>query len=916
MTSGEKRGPELPGRGVVRLYTIALRFYAPTFRREYGDKLDQIFRERFRTAAAFCSRWVPARFVAAALGGAFIHGTATRWAALRGHRFSRSDAEVYPPSTKRSLSPGIAMTNFTQDLRFALRSLAKRPGFVAVVIFTLALGIGANTVVFTVLDGVLLSPLPYEEPERLVRLYQGYFSRPEELNFLAGAGFLAYREQSDIFAGVGAYYTYRESGTDLTGGDEPERVVIMEISADAFAVLGAEPMMGREFTRAEERRDAGVAMISYGLWQRYFGGDPEILGTSFLLAGAPHVVVGVMPAGFRNPIGGQPEIWVPEHLHPVAEGYDPNNWDNHYLSAVARLQPGVTIAQALARLDALVPGFIEEDPDAEGQTARLVPLLEDKVGHTRTMLVVLMGAVGMVLLIACVNVANLFLARTSDRWKELALRAALGAGRVRLVTQMIAESLLLGLAGGVAGLLLAVGGLRTVLALAPDTLPRVASIGIDLRVFGFTLLVAVATGLLFGIAPALQFSRPSLERALREEDRGHSGGNATRRLRAGLVVAEVSVALVLLVGAGLLLKSFAALVSVDLGVRTESILTYEVHLPDARYDAAQRVTFYDAFFERVEAIPGVLAVGATSYLPSEGEYHQWGMRRRDIDADSEAAFIGPNVRVIDHDYLRVMGIGLVSGRAFGPTVVLGSPRVLLINQYLAEHLFPDRDPVGAPVRLAGYEYEVAGIITDTAFDPKGTVGPKVYLSHDQYADNRNWAMIQTVRTDGEPTTIVAQLRAELREVDPNLVLYRVRTMEDVVGAGISPQRFSMALMGAFAAVALLLAAVGIYGVLAYTVAQRTHEIGIRMALGADRSAVRGLVLRHGLVLTAVGILIGIAGSLALTRWLSSLLFGVEPNDPLVFGAVAIGLALVAALAGWLPARRATSVDPLLALRRD
>ena len=910
---GNVRRREGPGPGVLRIHSIFVRCYAPSFRREYGDELEQIFRERYRMAAAFGSRRAPARCVAAAVCGALIHGTATRFTALLDRSFSRLESESPRLSTKSQLSPGMVMRNLLQEFRLALRSLAKRPAFVAVVIITLALGIGANTVVFTVLDGVLLSPLPYEEPERLVRLYQHWYNDPDDSGFVAGSAFLLYREQTDLFEGLAAVYSYRQMGADLTGGEEPERVIVMPISAGLFEILGTPLLMGREFNLDEENSDAKVAILSYGLWQRRFNGEPVVLGETIDLNGDPHTVVGVMPVGFRNPLGGRVDVWRPEHLVPGGR----NNWDNHYLSVVGRLRTGVTLEQVHAQLDALEPGLAEQYPPAEGQSARLVPLLEDTVGHTRTMLIVLMGAVGMVLLIACVNVANLFLARAADRWKELALRAALGAGRARLITQMLSESLILAIVGGIAGFVFAVGSLNAVIALSPANLPRVAELGLDIRVFGFAFLVAMITGVLFGMAPALQFSCPSLERALRDEDRGNSGGAATHRLRSGLVVAEISIALVLLVGAGLLLKSFNELLKSDLGVRTESILTYEVHLPTARYgEPEQRVAFYDRFFERVEAIPGVLAVGATSYLPTEGCYHQWGLRPWDADPEDDDAWVGPDVRVVDGDYFEVMAIELVGGRLFESTDVGTESRpVMLVNEFLVERHFPDREVRGMQVRLGGRPWWIVGIVSDASYDPMGSVVPTVYLSHDQYAGNRNWAMIQTIRTARDPQAIVAQVRAELREVDPDLVLYKVRTMEDVVGAGVSPQRFSMALMGAFAATALLLAAVGIYGVLAYTVAQRTREIGIRMALGADRSAVRGLVMRHGLGLTAAGIVIGISGSLALTRWLSSMLFGVEPNDPLVLGAVAVGLALVAAVAGWLPARRATAVDPMLALRR-
>ncbi len=910
---------------MARLYQLLLLAYPKPVRSSFGRDMLELYidlrREQRRQRGWMGAASVTARTLGELPCSAFrAHRQAASGAADSSTGKRRTTPEtIFPPNPvaprngRRTSGIEVAL----QTLRHSLRNLRKSPGFAAVVVLTLAIGIVANTVVFTVVDGVLLSPLPYENPERLVRVYQSWPSDPEEPSFLAGAAFLAYRELTDVFDGLAGLYTYGETGVDVMLGDEPERILAMPISADMLAVLGVEPALGREFRREEEHSNAGVVMLSYGLWQRYFNGAPDVVGQTLDIEGAPRTVVGVMPAGFRNPIGSQVDIWHPEQLLPVAEGYDPNDWDNHYLSAVGRLREGVTVEQARARIDALVPTYEAMYDDVEGQSALIVPLLEDKVGATRTMLWTLMSAVGMVLLIACVNIAGLFLARGADRSHELAIRAALGAPRRRLISQMLSESLLLGIAGGIAGLLLSFAGLAAVVRLAPDTLPRVAELGIDLRVFGFTAVVTLLTGLLFGMAPALRFSRPDLERSLRQEDRGNSVSGPIYRARGALVVAEVSLALVLLFGAGLLIKSFNNLINVDLGVNAGGVVTYEVHLPDSRYpEGAQRIAFYDDLFARVRAIAGVDSVGAVSFLPSEGDYHQWGLRRLDIDPESERARTGPNVRVIDEDYLQVMGIDLLRGRGFAEEDTLESPRMLLINQVIADELFADSDPIGTPMRLAGREYEIAGVVSNSSRDPLGTFGPDVYIAHDQYATNRNWAMIQTVRTAGDPLAIVDQVRGALGAVDPQLVLYRVRAMQSVVDNGIAAQRFATALMTAFAGVALLLAAIGIYGVLSYTVTQRTHEIGIRMALGADRRQVRALVLRQGVWLAGIGVLVGTAGSLALARWLGSMLFEVRPNDPLVLGAVALCLALVAALAGYLPARRATIVDPMLALRKE
>jgi predicted permease len=893
------------GSGAMRrLYRLLLRAYPASVRRAFGRDMAELFADMLREERR--------------RGGRLAAGTAAArtflelpFSAWRAHR---AQAPPPPPSGRRPA--GIEV--LVQSFRHSLRNLKSSPGFAAVVVLTLAIGIGANTVMFTVLDGILLSPLPYEEPDRLVRLYSANPERWSGVNYVPGLAFLAYRERTDIFASLASAYSYREVGTDLTRGDETRRIVTMPVSSGYFDVLGIAPLMGRGFRPEEETADAAVAVISHGLWQAAFGGDPEVLGKDIELEGRPHAVVGVMPAGFRNPVDWQVDLWRPENLQPGGR----NSWGNHYLSVIGRLRDGISIEAAQGELEALGAALFAENPDTAGDYGAIFPLLDDTVGETAPMLWVLMAAVAMVLLIACVNVASLNLVRSSERGRELAIRAALGAARRRLVAQMLGESLVLGIAGGAAGFLLAFVGLRAVIAMGPDTLPRAAELGIDMRVFGFATAVSLLTGLLFGVVPALRFSRPDLERALRDGSRG-SAGRGQRRLRGALVVAEISIALVLLFGAGLLAKSFTRLLDVELGVRRDGILTYEVHLPASRYSEAQdRVAFHQRFFERVEGIPGVEAVGATSYLPTEGRYHTWRMGRSDQDLDDDESWTSTDVRVIDGDYLDIMGVQLVRGRTFSAADTLDPPWPGLINESLAELAFPDRDPLGAvvsvPARIehGGDEFRIVGIVSDTAYDTRGSTSAKFYVDHDQFAGNRNWAMIQTVRTSLEPTSIVGQLRSELRAIDPQLVLYRVRAFRDVVAAGVAPQRFAMALMSGFAAVALLLAAIGIYGLLSYTVSQRTREIGIRMALGADRRSVRRMVLRQGLLLTGFGLLAGAAGALALTGWLSSLLFEVEPGDPAVLATVATALAAVAAFATYLPARRATTVDPIGALTKE
>ncbi len=527
-----------------------------------------------------------------------------------------------------------------------------------------------------------------------------------------------------------------------------------------------------------------------------------------------------------------------------------------------------------------------------------------------------MAAVALVLLSTCVNVANLFLVRSLSRARELAIRAALGSGRAGLIRQLLAESMTLALLGGVLGLGLAWAGIQALLALAPEGLPRVDEIGLNGPVLLFTLAVSVLTGLVFGMAPTLRMSRPDLAGDLRDGDRGSTGGRGHQRLRAILVVSEVAVALVLLVGAGVMVRSFQALRGVDLAVQVEGVLTYEVHLPEARYSSGEdRVLFYENLFPRVRAIPGVRSVGATSWLPVQGRYHDWGIHRLEGEESSED-WNGSDMRMVAGDYFETLEIDLIQGRYLGPQDRADTDPVCVINRFVQEREFPEGNPVGKVLYAAGSPRRVVGVVEDVPHDAVGTASPKTYIHHNQFAENRNWALIQTVAFQGDAGDMVSTIREELRRVDPNLVLFRVRTMENVLGGEIATERFSMVLMGIFSILALLLAAVGIYGVLSYLVSQRRHEIGIRMALGAGHKNVRGLVVKQGMLLAGVGVVVGAVVALFLGRWLQSIVFQVEVTDPLVFSLVAMGLDLTTWLAAYLPARRATRVDPAVAFRGE
>ena len=686
----------------------------------------------------------------------------------------------------------------------------------------------------------------------------------------------------------------------------------MPVSCDFFEVLGIPPAMGRAFKRGEER-DLNLAVLSHGVWTRVMGADPEAVGETIRLNGEPYTVLGVMPAGFRNPLGGDADVWVPENLDSEASR---NSWGNHYLTSIGRLAPGVTLAQAQSRIDGFTAGLEEANPfDNDGWHVQLALLHDDTVGHAEPLLWVLMAAVVLVLLSGCVNVANLYLARTVGRRREMAVRAAMGSSRAALVRQVLTESVLLAVAGGAAGLALAYVGIRALVAASPDGLPRVAELSLDGSVLAFTLTVSLATGLLFGLAPAAHLAMSRLSQTLREGGRGSTGGPSHRRLRSLLIVAEVAVAVVLLAGATVLVRSFQAIQDVGLAIEAEGVLTYEVHLPATRYPTAEdRIAFYDELFPRVRAVPGVRAVGSTSWLPVQGRYHEWTVRRLDTP-DDDQEWVGTDVRVVDGQYFEALGIDLVRGRLLGLEDRADASFSMVVNESTAERLFPGEDAVGRMLTVGGPDWTVVGVVEDVPYDPFGAVSRKVYLPHAQFADDRNWAMIQTVAADA-PEMAVGPIRAALEAVDPDLVVYRVKPMTEVLGASVSLQRFAMQLMSAFATLALALAALGIYGVVGYLVSQRTHEIGIRMALGAERSQVRRLVVRQGLVPVTLGVVVGIVLSLGAGGWLQALVFEVQANDTWALGGAALVLFVAAGLACYLPARRASRVDPMQAFRAD
>jgi putative ABC transport system permease protein len=627
-----------------------------------------------------------------------------------------------------------------------------------------------------------------------------------------------------------------------------------------------------------------------------------------------------MPETFLDLAGGDVDLWVPQELRagvhesPVTSTVW-NRRGNHYLNVIARLRTGVSLEEAQAQLDALSANQAALYPDRNLRLeARLVPFYDEVIGSSNTMLYILMGAAGLVLLIACVNVANLLLARNVSRERELAIRTALGSGRSRLIRQLLTESLLVAITGGAIGLILAYWGVEGLLALSPDSIPRIHEIAFNVPLFSFALVVTLLTGVVFGLAPALQSANPNLDQSLRDSSRGSTGGIRSIRLRSALVTSQVSLALVLLIAAGLFMRSFLALQQVDLGMAPGPVMTFEVDLPDSRYPgAAQQIAFHQAFADRIGAIPGIETVGAISKLPVTGPYNSWGFEF--MSSDGEVVEGGADFRIIEGGYFEALNITLLAGRFFERSDAADGPPVTIINEFTARRFFGDRDPVGQEILQSGRRWRIIGIVGDVAHDHQGNVRPKVYLPHAQYVD-RNWALTQVIATATYRDDLLELVRQELAAIDPGLVFYNARWMRDVTASAIARDKFALVLMATFSGVALSLAAVGIYGVLAYSVTQRTREIGIRMALGADSRKVRSVVVRQGARVAVVGIVAGLLGAFALSRLLESMLFGVTARDPFTFAVVPLALALSVWLAGYIPARRATKVNPIEALRHE
>jgi putative ABC transport system permease protein len=796
----------------------------------------------------------------------------------------------------------------------AWRSLARTPGFTATVVLTLALGIGGTTAIFSAVNQVLLEPLPYAAPEQLVRLYQSPLAGPDEEWYVTGPHYGAYRDRLTSLQHVAASHTYDDEGANLELPGGAERVRLLRVTSNYFDVLASPPAAGRTFTREEEMAPPSAVVLSAATAQRIFGGSAAALGGTVMLNAVPHTVIGVAPAGLVDPIVGAVDAWLALDLQPCCGMESPQN---HLLTVLARLQPEVTLGQAAAELAALDVHLTADFPEAANVRARLVALQQAVAGGASRALLVLLGAVGFVLLIVCVNVANLLLARATTRSREFAIRSALGSGRSRLAAQLMAESVGLAVAGGLLGVLLGAHLLDYIIALGGDVVPRLADAQYNMRVLGFAAVVSMGSAVLFGTLPALRVSRVAPDAVLREHGRGASAGRAANRLRSALVAAQVAVAFMLVTGATVLAVSMHRLSSVPLGFETDGILTFEVHLPAALYDAQRRAAFHEELASRLSALPGVGVAGASSRLPGTGEFHTWGtVARSGPLVGSEAAVVAAEQRVVAGRYFAVLGIGLLDGRLFDARDDAGSPARGVISRSAAERLFPGVSPLGHQILTGGQTLEIIGVVEDVVREPGAPPPPTVYHRHAQFAWNRNWPLTHVLRVDGEPAAFAGVVRAELAALDPGLVMHRAQPFADVLGRGVAQRRFTTWIMASFAMTALLLAALGLFGLIAYTVRQRRREIGIRCALGATARSIVTLVVGQGITIALLGVAIGLAGSLALARVLAALTFETSATDPLLLAAAAGTLVAVAAVAALLPAGEAVRIEPRTVLQEE
>jgi putative ABC transport system permease protein len=812
-----------------------------------------------------------------------------------------------------------------QDLRYALRMLRNSPGFAAVAILTLALGVGANTALFSVIDSVLLRPLPYQDPASLVVVWEKDSQLANSHNTVSPPDFLDWSSRSEVFSGMAAIADERDN---LTGVGDPQEVIVQLVSANFFSVVGVSPIMGAGF-RAENGQPGhdGVVILGYGLWKERFAADPAIVGKAISLNGHSQTVVGVAPEKFQWFIkegtltGMKPQMWAP--LVVPKEFYDRKNV-GRFLTVVARLKPGATLSQAQSRMDTVAAQIAQEYPGFNGHWGASVIALRDQIsGDLRPALLILFGAVGFVLLIACANVSSLLLARAANREREMAVRTAIGASRWRIARQLLTESLLLAVIGGGIGVALAVWGTNVLLAVSRENFLDLRAVSMDGRVLAFAVGATMLSGLLFGFLPSYISAHADISETLKEGGRGSSAGRQRRMVRSGFVVAQISLALVLLAGAGLLIRSFIRLAGVDPGFDARHLLSFKISLPSSKYsnDPAQ-LAFFQQFLARISALPGVRSASTNSYPPFSGLGPATAVHILSKPAQSLMELPTATVCVVGPDYFRTMEIPLRTGRMFSEQELTQERHVVLVNQAFVDKLMHGENPIGQKAVIFMHSLveaqeppsEIIGVVGDVRqMGLDKPPEPAVYWPHPELVYS---SMTVVVRTSSDPLSLVSAVRGELRQMDAELPMASVTTMEQVMSESLSRSRFTMLLLGIFAALALALASIGIYGVIAYNVAQRTQEFGIRIALGADRRAVLRLVLGEGTFLTFLGITIGIVTAFIVTRLMATLLYDVGATDPLTFLAVALLLAVVALVACYIPARRATRVDPIVALRYE
>jgi predicted permease len=817
------------------------------------------------------------------------------------------------------------MQTLWQDMRYGARMLWKNPGFTLIAMLTLGLGIGANTAIFSIVNGLLLNPLPYRDAGRLAIIWTHSPGANVALDWPSPGQFSALKSENGVFEQLALA---QGSNVIITGDGEPERVGAVRASSAVFTLLGAQAAIGRVFTPEEDTPDKTLTVIlSHGFWRRRFGGDPNVLGRTLIINGRSYIIVGVTPPDFSldhevmPTVGGvaRADIFMPL---PLSVDRMNNHGDENY-NVLARLKPGATIAQAQTELNLAVRRLEQQVPDRYPPSRRFSfsvrPLLEQAVGDIRLALYVLLGAVGCVLLIACANVANLLLARAAAREKEIAVRTAIGAGRWRVARQLLTESVLLSAVGGAFGLLLAVWGLGLLRWLNPSDIPRLAAVGIDMRALGFTAAVAVLTGVLFGLAPALRSSRMNLSETLKEGGRSLAG-SGQRRLRNLLVVTEIALSLVLLVCAGLLIRSFIRVQQVDPGFAPQNVLSMRMALVGPAYsEETRRMSFYQQLWERIRRLPGVEAAGGVSTLPLTGGIGWGSITIEGYDASSGQSMIQADGRNASVGYFETMKIPLIRGRFFTEQDTKESAQVVIVDENMARTYWPKADPIGKRLKFGGPQSKapwmtVVGVVANVkhyALDADSRVA--LYTPHLQSGAG---SLVAVVRTATDPAGLAAAITREARAIDPNLPIFDVKTMEQWLSDSLARRRFAMLMLGLFASVAMLLAAVGVYGVMSYTVAQRTREIGVRVALGAQTRDVLRLVVRQGMSLAGLGVGIGLVAAIGAARLMAGLLFGVRAADPITFVAIASLLAFVALLACLLPARRATKVDPMIALHHE